>query len=181
MTVTFGFYNSVGGDRTYDAIEMSSIFDGIITDGIFENVGEGMLPKESTGMNVVIADGRAWFDHTWTLNSADLQLAIAASDLVNPRIDTVVLEVDASNAVRANSIKVITGTPQTPAVEPTLINTAEVHQHPIAYVYVGAGVSSIVAANITDLRGTFLCPFVTVPEATASPDSTSVLEVQIFS
>lgn len=181
MTVTYGFYNSVSNDRTYDAMDMGMMFDGVITDGVFEEVGEALQPINGTGMQVIVKDGRAWFDHTWTLNDADLALAIAASDLVNPRIDTVVLEVNESNAVRANTIKVITGTPAGVPVEPTLINTSEVHQHPIAHVFVGAGVSSILLANVTDLRGTVACPFTTVPSANVPggqpPD---VLAFQVF-
>lgn len=181
MTVTYGFYNSVSNDRTYDAIQMSSIFDGIITDGVFEFVGDALEPINGTGMQVIVKDGRAWFDHTWTLNDADLALAIAASDLVNPRIDTVVLEVNASNGVRANSIKVITGVAAAVPSEPTLINTSEVHQHPIAHVYVAAGVTSIILANVTDLRGTVDCPFTTVPSANnPGGQAADVLEVQVF-
>ena len=47
MSVTFGFYNSKEGDRRYDAIQMSSIFDGIIQDGILQHVGTAMVVKES--------------------------------------------------------------------------------------------------------------------------------------
>lgn len=43
MSVTFGFYNSKEGDRRYDAIQMSSIFDGIIQDGILQHVGTAMV------------------------------------------------------------------------------------------------------------------------------------------
>lgn len=181
MTVTYGFYNSVSNDRTYDALQFGRMFDGVITDGVFETVGEALEPTTGTGMQVVIKDGRAWFNHTWTLNDADLALAIAASDLVNPRIDTVVLEVNESNGVRANSIKVITGTPAGVPTPPSLTNTSEIHQHPLAYVYVGAGVSSIILANITDLRGTIDCPFTTVPSANPpGGQAADVLEVQVF-
>ena len=45
MSVTFGFYNSKEGDRRYDAIQMSSIFDGIIQDGILQHVGTAMVVK----------------------------------------------------------------------------------------------------------------------------------------
>ena len=30
MAVTYGFYNSVSGDRKYDTQQMASIFDGVI-------------------------------------------------------------------------------------------------------------------------------------------------------
>ena len=66
MSVTFGFYNSKEGDRRYDAIQMSSIFDGIIQDGILQHVGTAMVVKESEAMIINVGVGRAWFNHTWT-------------------------------------------------------------------------------------------------------------------
>lgn len=181
MTVTYGFYNSTGGDRTYDAVQMSSIFDGIITDGVFEEVLNAMAVSASTGMDIIVGSGRAWFNHTWTLNDAGLGLTVPASDLTNPRIDTVVLEVNASNAVRANTIKIITGTPAASPVPATLTNSGDLHQYPLAYIAVAAGASSIVSGNITNTIGTYLCPFVTVPQAGAASGGAAVLEVQVFS
>jgi hypothetical protein len=180
MAVTYGFYNSVAGDRTYNAEQFSAIFDGIITDGVFEAIGDGLVVTDGSGMNVIVGEGKAWFNHTWTVNDAALTLLLADSDLVLSRIDAVVLEVNASNAVRANTIKVLTGTPASSPVEPTLTNTSEIHQHPLAYIAVGAGVSEILPANITDLIGTYLCPFVTVPQA-GTGGGADILEVQVFS
>ena len=54
MSVTFGFYNSKEGDRRYDAIQMSSIFDGIIQDGILQHVGTAMVVKESEAMIITL-------------------------------------------------------------------------------------------------------------------------------
>lgn len=180
MAVTFGFYNSVGGDRKYDALQISSIFDGLVTDGVYELYGDAFAPSEDTGvMGVLIGTGRAWFNHTWTLNDAVLALAIADSHATLPRIDAVILEVDSSLSVRQNAIKVLTGTPASVPVEPTLTNNATLHQYPLCWVSVGAAVSSIVTADITNLVGSGLCPFVTVPQA--SGGVASVLEHQIFS
>ena len=39
MAVTYGFYDSTGGDRKYNAEQMGSIFDGIISDGFYSNIG----------------------------------------------------------------------------------------------------------------------------------------------
>lgn len=181
MAITFGFYNSVAGDRTYDAIQMSSIFDGIITDGVFETIGDSLVVTDgASGMDVVVGTGKAWFDHTWTLNDAALSLTIPDSDLVNPRIDAIVLEVDSSIGVRANTIKVVSGTPAAVPNPPTLIDTSEVHQYPLAHIAVGAGVTVINSGDITDLVGTAFCPFVTVPQAPASGGA-DILEVQVFS
>lgn len=182
MTVKYGFYNSIGGDRTYDAIDFSKIFDGVITDGVFESIGNKLMVVDgASGMDVVVGDGKAWFDHTWTINDSSLVITLDPSDLVLPRIDAIVLEVNASNAVRVNSIKKITGTPATVPVEPELIDTSEIHQYPLAWIAVGAGVSGIVPGNITNLVGSVLCPFVSVPEAQISDTTVNVLEVQVFS
>jgi len=181
MALTFGFYNSSGGDRTYNAIQLSSIFDGIVTDGVFESIGLAMDVRPSSGMNVIVGSGRAWFNHAWTLNDSDLVLGVQGSDIILPRIDSVIIEMDSSSLVRANSIKIIAGTPASVPVPPTLINTEEVHQYVLAYIAVGAGVTEILEANITDTIGTYLCPFVTVPMAGGGGGGAAVLETQVFS
>ena len=39
MAVTSGFFNSLYGDRKYNAEQFSAMFDNLITDGVFSNVG----------------------------------------------------------------------------------------------------------------------------------------------
>ena len=85
MSVTYGFYNSINNDRRYDAIQMSSIFDGIIQDGVLQHFGTAMMVKEGEGMTVNVGIGRAWFNHTWTLNDAVLPLNIPLSEVIAPR------------------------------------------------------------------------------------------------
>ena len=84
MTVSYGFYNSVNGDRKYDAIQMSSIFDGVIGDGVYETIGDAMMVKAVSGNQVTVGTGRAWFNHTWTLNDALLPITMNSSDVINP-------------------------------------------------------------------------------------------------
>ena len=171
MSVTFGFYNSVNGDRKYDAIQMSSIFDGIIRDGVFQHLGTAMMVKESEGMIVNVGIGRAWFNHTWTLNDALLPLEVPISEVILNRIDAVVLEVDARENSRANSIKIIKGTPASSPKNPEMIKTNDRWQYPLAYIQVNAGVTSIRQANITNCVGTSDCPFVTGPLELMSIDA----------
>lgn len=160
MAVTFGFYNAINEDRAYDAIQMSSIFDGIIQDGVYETIGNAFKVSASSNNQVSVDTGRAWFDHTWTLNDAILLLDLDEPELLLDRIDAVVLEVDSSPEVRANKIKVVKGTPSLNAVKPQLVNTEELHQHPFAYVSRKAGSSTIEQADITNAIGTSECPFV---------------------
>ena len=171
MSVTYGFYNSKDGDRRYDAIQMSSIFDGIIRDVILQHVGTAMIVKESEGMIVNVGIGRAWFNHTWTLNDALLPLEVSRSEVLLNRYDAVVLEVDSRESVRANTIKIVKGTPASSPAKPTMIKTNDRWQYPLAYIYVGAGVTSIRQSNITNCVGTSACPFVTAPLEKMSIDA----------
>lgn len=161
MAITYGFYNSMNGDRKYDAAQLSSIFDGVIRDGVFQSIGGYLATKPGTGMQVIVSPGKAWFDHTWTVNDADLPLGISPSDLTLSRYDAVVLETDATKAVRENSIKVIKGTPASDPKKPTLTNEGDVHQHPLAYILVPGGSTEIQVQNIDIMVGKAECPFVT--------------------
>ena len=161
MSFTFGFYNSLNHDRKYNAIQMSSIFDGIIRDGIFMSIGACMMVKANSGMTVTVGEGRAWFNHTWSLNDAEMPITLERSELVLHRIDAIVLDIDARDSVRTNSIMVLKGTPSSSPSAPTLVNSTDHHQYPLAEVYVKAGVTKITTADITNKVGTSKCPFVT--------------------
>lgn len=171
MAFTFGFYNSLNGDRKYDAIQMSKIFDGVIRDGIFASIGAAMMVRASTGMTVVVGTGRAWFNRTWTLNDSDYPIIIAPSEVLQDRIDTIVLEIDSTVAVRANTYRVIKGTPSTNPVAPTLVTSSEKNQYPLCDIRVNRGVTSITQANITNRVGTSRTPFVTGILDTVNIDS----------
>lgn len=161
MAVTSGFYNSVSGDRKYNALQMSSIFDGIIEDGVYSTIGDHFSVTAGTGNTVIVGTGRAWFNHTWTLNDADYPVILEPSEVVLNRYDAIVIEVNGSNAVRGNSIKVIKGTPGSSPSKPSLAKgDNNIWQHPLAYVYVPAGSSSISQSNIEYVVGKSECPFV---------------------
>ena len=103
MSVTYGFYNSLNGDRKYNAEQVSSLFDGLIIDGVFASIGTAFAVKATTGITVNVGIGKAWFNHTWTLNDSILPLEAPEAEVLLDRIDAVVLEVDATESVRANS------------------------------------------------------------------------------
>lgn len=163
MTVTSGFFNSVNHDRKYNAEEISSIFDGIILDGVYQGFGEALKVEGTSVANQVkIGSGRAWFNHTWTLNDEALYLTLPAPNSTYPRIDAIVLEVNNSSSVRANTIKYVSGSAASSPAKPSLTNTTDVHQYPLAYITRAAGSSNtITAGNIENKIGTSDCPIVT--------------------
>ena len=170
MAFTCGFFNSENGDRKYNAEQMSAIFDGIIADGVFTTIGDHMAVSAGTGMQVLVGTGKAWFDHTWNVNDAAYPLTIAASDVTLSRIDAIVLEINHSDSVRLNKLRVVQGTVASSPVKPTLTNSEKIHQHPLAWVTVAPGVTQIAASAIENAVGTSACPFVTGIIATTDID-----------
>lgn len=165
MAVTYGFYDSVGGDRKYNAEEFSRLFDGIIVDGVFHSVGDIFKVKPGTGLQVIVGTGRAWFDGTWTYNDADLPISLDSPDVLG-RIDAVVIEVNRDILQRKNEIKIVRGAPSTNPSKPILSHTDTLSQHALAYITVKNGVSSITEADIENVVGRSETPFVTGPLTT---------------
>lgn len=161
MSVTSGFFNSLNGDRRYNAEQMSAIFDGIINDGVFANIGTAFGVKADTGNIITVGIGRAWFNSTWLLNDAILPITAEASEVLLDRYDAVVIEIDHTDAVRAGSIKILKGTPSSNPTYPNMSSTLDVQQYPLAYIYRKAGSSEITQSNITNMIGTSSCPYIT--------------------
>lgn len=161
MSVTSGFFNSFNGDRRYNAAQMSAIFDGIINDGIFANIGTAFSVNAGTGVTVNVGTGRCWFNSTWLLNDAILPIVCDISEMVLDRIDAIVIEIDHSDSVRSGSIKFLKGTPSSEPQRPTMANTDDVHQYPLAYIYRKATSGTITQSDITNMVGTSSCPYIT--------------------
>lgn len=162
MAFTFGFYNALNHDRRYNAIQVSSIFDGIIKDGIFMSIGGHMNVKATgNGFNIVVESGRAWFNHTWSLLDADYPMVVPPSDVLEDRIDVVVLEVNENVDVRQNFIKIITGTPAETPAKPALTNNLDIHQYALAYITVPANSVTLTQSNVENAVGLGSTPFVT--------------------
>lgn len=164
MGLTSGFFNSLNGDRKYNAEQLSSIFDGVITDGVYASIGSAFMVNATTGNAITVGTGRAWINHVWVSNDTILPITASESDVTKNRYDAVVIEVDRSDSVRAGSIKIINGegSSGTP-LRPTLTNTDTTRQFPIAYIYRPAGSTAITQDNITYNVGTAECPYVASP------------------
>lgn len=162
MSVTSGFFNSLNGDRKYNAEQMSAIFDGIINDGVFASIGTAFAVNASGSDNeITVGIGRAWFNSAWIYNDTLLPLTADDSELVLNRYDAVVIEIDHSDSGRTGSIKIVKGTPASTPEYPTLTKNDYVNQHPLAYIYRAAGSTVINQGNITNRVGTSDCPYIT--------------------
>lgn len=161
MAISYGFFNSVNGDRTYNADQISEYFDGLVSNGVYESIGGALqvMAVSGGGMTVQVQTGRGLINCKWLNNNSVLTLQITAAHAVLNRYTAVVLRLDIVN--RLMTITTKDGTPATNPVKPTMQNDASMVELCLAYIYVGAGVGSISQANITDMRGSNLCGWVT--------------------
>lgn len=151
--VTSGFFNSDNGDRKYDAVQISQIFTGLMSDGVIDNFKESLQVTPGAGLSIVVGTGRCWFEDTWTDLSVSLNLQLPEAEVAISRRDAIVIDINKS--IRENDIKVIKGSVTTP----NMVSLTE-HQYPLAFIDVPAGATRILAENIIDNRGKDICPFV---------------------
>lgn len=159
MAVTYGFFNSINGDRTYDADQMSEYFNGLVSNGVYESVGNGLQVLAGTGMTVEVQSGRGLINCKWLSNNSVLTLDITSANAILNRYTAIVLRLDIVN--RLMTITTKDGTAASSPVKPTMQNDASMVELCLAYVYVGAAVTSISQSNIEDMRGSSLCGWVT--------------------
>lgn len=134
-----GFFDSFQGDRKYNAEDVGSLLDGIISDGILNKYGDHFACTFS-GMNVTVGSGRGWFKNTWIYNDDNYVVTCEQNATGKERIDTVVIDINKEDEVRANSIQVVKGT----TVHPTLLDGASHAQYPLYDVVISA------AGNVID-------------------------------
>lgn len=152
MAITYGFFNSVDGDRKYNAEQMSTYFDGLVSDGIFQSVGKKFSVTAGAGLTVNIDTGRALIECHWLKNDNVLTISLDSADVQNDRKDLIVIKLDYS--ARTMGIEYINGAE-------SVKNTETVKYLTLAKITVPAGATTITQANIKDIRGSALCPWVT--------------------
>lgn len=150
----YRFFGSAEGDvRSYNQLEFAEVLSKIFTNGHFPGVGNQLAVIQNTpaAMSVKVDTGEGWINGYWYQNDALKTLIIATANLTNPRIDTVVLRLDTVTN-RSIGVFVLTGVPSSSPVAPTLTQTAQVYELPLADIAVAASASAILTANITDRR-----------------------------
>lgn len=179
--VTSGFFNGQKNtdgtiDRLYDADDISSMFDGLITDGIFASIGGQFacsIDKTAFDALVVKVDtGKAWFNKTWIINNTVLTITLDPADSVRDRIDAIVIDINKEE--RKNTIQYIPGIPSSDPIEPTLATDKDSphKQYALCYIRVNHGTT-----NSNDLKfheNGRVANFITAPLSTI--DSKTFLE-----
>lgn len=167
--VTSGFFDSTESNRRiYTADEFSSIFDGLISDGVYENYPGGTrtvngksvkippfeVTKVKSGSDLVISigPGRAWFHHVWVLNTTST-VTLSPAHGTLPRIDCIYLRVNKS--ARSCNLDCKEGTPSSDPTGsfPGDDNNNDVYYYPIAFIKVPKAASSSSSLVVTPAIG----------------------------
>lgn len=159
--ITSGFFNSVSGDRKYNAEQMNTFLAGIVSEnGVYENVGDKLQVIPIDGMTIGINTGKASIHHHWFYNDSVEEIGIEASDITLKRYDAIVLRYSVEN--RNITPIVIKGTNSINPVYPEIVRNTSTYDICLAYVYIGAGVSTITQSNIIDTRlNNDICGYIT--------------------
>ena len=156
MTLNYGIFDSAdpaSPDRTYTATLLSRIVSKYLKNGIITgDLNEmAVTATDPPAMSVTVGTGTAIVQGRFCENDEALTLSVPTAHSTYPRIDRVVVRLSAVSG-RSVDVVVVAGTPAASPVSPTLTQTSETWEIPLAQIAVGAGVTSILTANITDER-----------------------------
>lgn len=161
--ISYGFFNSVNGDRLYNADDISNYFLKLISNGVFATPSNAMQVQAGSGMTVGVSAGWGFINCKWLNNDSTYNLTLDAADIALNRIDRVVMRLNADSSLRNMELAIKKGTPAATPTAPTLTRiSGGAWELSLAQIYVGANVTTITQANITDERpDSSLCGWVT--------------------
>lgn len=142
-----GFFNSMNGDRKYDASKFAEYFASFIGNGVFP---DSLQVISNNNMTITVKSGKAWINGYILINDADYILNINVADGVLNRIDRIVLRYDVVD--REIRLEVKQGTFAASPIAPALQRDADAYELCIANITVSAGSVSITQDKITDTR-----------------------------
>lgn len=167
MAIQCGFFDSVDGDRTYRADDMTKPYENLISNGVFATQ-QGtpsdylQVVENISRLTVKVKPGKGIFKNKWFVSDESVILAVDSSEVGGlNRIDSVVVRINTSENVRSGTIAIKKGTAASSPVAPTMERSNNIHEYRLADVFVRSGATSIFVSNITDQRGSADCPWVT--------------------
>lgn len=158
--LTYGFFNSLNNDRKYNADQISSMFEGLLSDGVFNHVGSALEVKAGNGLSVTVGTGRAWLEDRWVRNDAIVGVQLSAASVTLSRYTAIVLRKNITD--RTVSLETIDGEAAETPEKPDIVREGDIYDICLAYVLVGPNATSISQSDITDTRAdNTVCGWVT--------------------
>ena len=150
MTLTSGIFNSVNGDRKYNAQWFASYFASFIGNGVFPNPSTGLQVIGNTNMTTIVRPGQGWINGYYLINDANHILTHDVADGVLKRIDRVVMRLN--HLTRQIEVVIKKGAYASTPVAPVLQRNVDAYELALADVLINNGATVITQASITDQR-----------------------------
>ena len=148
-----GFFNSIDGDRKYDADDISNYFLKLISNGVFATPANSMQIQATTGMKVKVTPGWAFINCKWFRLDTDYTITLDKADSRYDRGDRIVLRLDPTESVRSVTIAVKKGTASSPTkIVPLTRVTNGIWELSLAQVWIYANSTEIKQSAIIDER-----------------------------
>lgn len=150
-----GFFNSMNGDRKYNAEDMSNFYGQLISNGVLSKSEDSLQVTAGDGLTVSIAKGWAWINSHWYYSDSSVTLNIPTVGATETTYSVVLRLYDSEQEDSRKIVpEVIEGT--TPKREPFIYDLV------LAMVKVQSNATSIYNYDIVDTRAdTQLCGWVT--------------------
>lgn len=159
MAIQSGFFNSINGDRRYDAKWFAQYFATFIGNGVFPQPSSGLQVMADTQMRTIVKAGKGWINGYFIINDSDYILTHDRADGVLKRIDRIVMQLD--HQERTIDIVIKKGAFASTPIAPTLVRNGDLYELALADVSINNGATQITQAHITDQRlNKFLCGIV---------------------
>lgn len=159
MSYTSGFFDAIdqgGGDydRVYSAETFAHYFSLLVKNGVFPDPSTGMQVKASSSpdMHVSVQPGNGWINGYYITvpeNSPEV-LTVPTANPSLSRIDSVIMGLN--YVEREIQLYIKPGAVSASPIPVSLQRDNDLYEMELAQIRVGAGVASIVQANITDMR-----------------------------
>lgn len=164
------FYNSVDGDRVYDADSFEYLLKKFFTPGVF--AGDCRV-QIAGGMTVSMGTGYANLDGKVRVFMAPVSLTLQTAHATYDRIDTIVIE--RNDSTRSIDAKVVTGNYSLNPVPTAPVRANGIWQLVVAQIRVKAGAVQINQGDITDTRpNSSICGYVMT--AVQTPDFSDLFD-----
>ena len=153
------FFNSLDGDRKYNAGHWAEYFSQFLTNGIYAEPAESMQVQAAGGLDVLIAAGSCFINGYAGYSDGTDKVTVEYGGS-SPRIDRIVICLDMQGRRIYPAVR--KGTAAASPSAPGIIRDGTFYDIGIASVYVKANATEITQADITDTRSdTSLCGWVT--------------------
>ena len=146
MAITSFPFQDIAGDRLYSDVEFAKYYAQLFQNGVISTIGNGLQVKQAStpGMSVLVSAGACVINGRQMINDADHSIVIAAAGSVSDRYDSVVAQLNMPNRIVTIAYK-----EGSTAVQ----RDANIYELQLATIKVAKNVGVIVAADITDKRG----------------------------